>query len=34
VIIDPALKLIIEAVRRYDGYGAPRRREKEALMGP
>jgi hypothetical protein len=32
-IIDPALKLMIEAVRRYDGYGAPRRRGKEALMG-
>ena len=32
-IIDPALKLMIEAVRRYDGYGAPRQRRKEALMG-
>jgi ribosomal protein L40E len=32
-IIDPALKLMIEAVRRYDGYGAPRRRGKEAQMG-
>ena len=32
-IIDPALKLMIDAVRRYDGYGAPRRRGKEAPMG-
>jgi class 3 adenylate cyclase len=32
-IIDPALKLMIEAVGRYGGYGAPRRRGKEALMG-
>jgi class 3 adenylate cyclase len=32
-IIDPALKIMVDAVRRYDGYGAPRRREKEALMG-
>jgi class 3 adenylate cyclase len=32
-IIDPALRLMIEAVHRYDGYGAPRRRRKEALMG-
>jgi class 3 adenylate cyclase len=27
-IIDPALKLMIEAVGRYGGYGAPRRRER------
>lgn len=27
-IIDPALKLMIEAVRHYDGYSAPRRRER------
>jgi class 3 adenylate cyclase len=31
-IIDPALKLMIEAVRRYDGYSAPRRRGKESFM--
>ena len=33
-IVDPALKLMIDAVHRYDGYGAPRRRGKEARMGP
>src|SRR6266446_3387252 len=27
-IIDPALNLMIEAVHRYEGYGAPRRRER------
>ena len=32
-IVDPALKLMIDAVHRYDGYSAPRRRGKEALMG-
>jgi hypothetical protein len=31
--IDPALKLMIDAVHRYGGYSAPRRRRKEALMG-
>ena len=31
-IVDPALKLMIDAVHRYDGYGAPRRRGKEAPM--
>jgi ribosomal protein L40E len=31
-IVDPALKLMMDAVRRYDGYSAPRRRRKEALM--
>ena len=32
-IVDPALRLMIEAVRRYDGYSAPRRRGKESSMG-
>jgi hypothetical protein len=32
-IIDPALKIMVDAVRRYEGYGAPRRRGKEAPMG-
>jgi hypothetical protein len=32
-IVDPALKLMIDAVQRYEGYGAPRRRGKEAQMG-
>jgi class 3 adenylate cyclase len=32
-IIDPALRIMVEAVRRYEGYGAPRRRGKEAQMG-
>jgi len=32
-IVDPALKLMIDAVRRYDGYSAPRRRGKESFMG-
>jgi hypothetical protein len=32
-IVDPALKLMIDAVHRYDGYSAPRRRGKEAQMG-
>ena len=32
-IVDPALKLMIDAVHRYGGYSAPRRRGKEALMG-
>jgi Double zinc ribbon len=32
-IVDPALKLMIDAVQRYGGYGAPRRRGKEARMG-
>ena len=27
-IVDPALKIMVEAVRRYEGYGAPRRRER------
>jgi hypothetical protein len=31
-IVDPALKLMIDAVNRYGGYSAPRRRRKEALM--
>ena len=29
-LVDPALKVMVEAVRRYEGYGAPRRRGKEA----
>jgi class 3 adenylate cyclase len=33
-VIDPTLKLMMDAVHRYDGYGAPRRRGREALMGP
>jgi hypothetical protein len=33
-IVDPALKVMVEAVGRYEGYGAPRRRGREALMGP
>jgi hypothetical protein len=32
-ILDPVLNMMIAAVHRYDGYGAPRRRRKEALMG-
>jgi ribosomal protein L40E len=31
-IVDPALKLMVDAVHRYGGYSAPRRRRKEALM--
>jgi class 3 adenylate cyclase len=27
-MIDPALQLMVEAVRHYDGHGAPRRRER------
>jgi class 3 adenylate cyclase len=27
-VIDPTLKLMMAAVHRYDGYGAPRRRER------
>jgi class 3 adenylate cyclase len=27
-IVDPALKIMVDAVRRYEGYGAPRRRER------
>jgi class 3 adenylate cyclase len=31
-IVDPVLQLMMDAVHRYDGYGAPRRRGKEAPM--
>jgi hypothetical protein len=31
-LVDPALKLMVDAIHRYDGYGAPRRRGKEAPM--
>ena len=33
-VIDPVLQFMMDAVHRFDGYGAPRRRGKEARMGP
>jgi hypothetical protein len=32
-VVDPALKVMIDAVNRYAGYSAPRRRGKESFMG-